>query len=104
MTCTEMTLFILLIIVGVSSIGMGCYAIYESQSVVCNPATSTVSALDIERLENAITNKFDSIDVTIIHDDSLQNELLKEMNETLNNTNSEIVKINRRLNRILKSQ
>lgn len=104
LTCTEMTIIIFLIVVGLLSIGVGSYAVYKSQIVACNPATSTVSTLDIERLEKAVTNKFDSIDDTIIHEDSLQNELLKEMKETLNNSNNEIVKINKRLNRILNSQ
>lgn len=103
-TTGEKVLLGFLIIVGIVSFFVGSYAIAKSIKVTHKPATTSVSAQDIERIWNVVANRLDSLHSASAKSDSIRSNILNEIKNSVDITNKELKHIEKRLIRVEKKQ
>ena len=100
-TYGEITLLVVLIVLGTCSFCFGIYCIVKANNATCHARTTTVSSQNITDLKNCVSHRLDSLTKLIIYKDSVYHNEYNEQNLTIDYIRNELSKSNNSLIQII---
>ena len=100
-TPVEISLLVVLIILGICSFGFGIYCIVKANKATCQASTTTVSSQNITDFNNSVLHRLDSLTQLVIYKDSICQNEYSEQHITIDRIRNELSNSNKSLIQII---